>query len=67
MHFEEIEEKNSRVYENGNEYVYAKDETTISLKKIDNDLMNLNTVDEKINYLETSVVNNNSKNRFYQD
>lgn len=65
--FSEKEERDSEVFKNGNEYVYEKDETTTDLKKIDKDLMSLKTVEEKIKYIEKNIVNNNHKNRFYQE
>ena len=62
--FDEDEELNSKTYQ-GDNYTYKKDDSTISLEKIDNDLMNLKSVDEKIKYIEDNIVNNNNKNRFY--
>lgn len=61
------EEINTKTYENNENYVYKKDDNTILLKTIDDDLMKLKNVDEKVVYLEKNIVNNNSKNRFYQD
>lgn len=65
--FDEQEEITTRVYEQTDDYIYEKDKNTLSLKTLDNDLMSLKTVNEKIKYLENNVINNNSKNRFYQD
>lgn len=64
---EQIE--NSRCFKNddGEKYVYKKDETNISLTKIDEDLSNMNNVNDKIEYIENSISNNNYKNRFYNE
>ena len=64
---DEDEEISTKIYDKGEDYVYENDENTISLKTLDNDLMNLKTVDYKIKYLEFNIVNNTSKNKFYQD
>ena len=64
---DETEEINTKIYDGKDEYVYEKDESTISLKDIDETLRSLNDINEKISYIETMLVNNNAKNRFYQD
>lgn len=64
--YTEEEEINSKTFPKES-YTYEQDENTISLKIIDNELMNLKTVDKKIDYIEKNISNNNSKNRFYQD
>ena len=62
---DEEEELNTIEYEFGDNYFYEDDVDTISLEKIDVDLMDLKTVDEKVKYLEEHVVYNEAKNRFY--
>lgn len=63
----EEEEMNTRVYHGDSHYIYEKDEDTISLKTIDEQLQKMKTTKEKIDYIEKYIVNNSSKNRFYQD
>lgn len=58
------EEKNSNLVETDN-YTYQKDENTVNLSKIDNDLLNLSNVLDKLDYINNNISQNQSKNRFY--
>lgn len=66
--FDEMDEERSLYYCNSdeNKYIYEQDNTTISLNKIDLDLINIKSVNDKIKYLDENIVNNNNKNRFYK-
>jgi NDP-sugar pyrophosphorylase family protein len=64
---DEEEEMNTKIYTGEEDYTYENDENTISLKQLDSELMKINNASEKVKYLEYKIVNNNSKNRFYQD
>ena len=63
------EEIDSKIFKNDdiNSFVYEKDKNTISLNKIDRDLMEIKASEDKINYLEKNISNNINKNRFYQN
>lgn len=64
--FTKKQEENSKYYDN-NQYVYEKDNNTISLKQIDEDLMNIEKAFDKIKYIDEKISNNIHKNRFYSD
>lgn len=64
--FTEDDELNSKYY-NGEAYDYEKDEHTLSLKQIDEEISGLKYVDEKIKYIEDNISSNANKNRFYNE
>ena len=67
--FNRLDEENSMLCKENDcdKYIYTVDENTISLEKIDNDLLNIKDLNQKIIYIEKNIVNNNFKNRFYHD
>lgn len=46
-------------------YKYQLDDKTISLEKIDKDLLEISSVYEKIEYINNNLTNRNDKNRFF--
>lgn len=46
-------------------YKYKKNEDTINLELIDKELLSLSSVQEKIDYINNNIVNNQNENRFY--
>lgn len=50
---------------NNNKFIYAYGKSTINFEQIDNKFDNLNSVDEKLNYILKVVQHNNNRNRFY--
>ncbi len=57
----EIESEN---FDN-DDYVYNKDNNTLDMNKIDNDLQRLKTSEEKLKYININISKSNNKNRFY--
>lgn len=62
--YDEVKELESENFDNDN-YIYSKDVNTLDMNKIDNDLQQLKTAQEKIEYLNLYVSDNQQKNRFY--
>ena len=62
--FTKEDEENSKYYDD-NQYIYEKDNHTISLKEIDKDLINIEKAFYKIKYNYEQKSNNFNKNRFY--
>ena len=52
-------------YFEGSDYVFEKDNNTLSLKQIDMDLQNIKELSMKIEYINKNISNNTHKNRFY--
>lgn len=48
-------------------FVYQKDENTLDFEKIDADLKNLKSAQEKLNYIIKNISSNQNKNRFYYE
>lgn len=65
--FTETEELENHFFKepNQNQYVYQKDEHTVSSKKVDQELINLKSANQKLEYIQKNMTNNNAKNRFY--
>ena len=66
--FDEDEEKASMIYhgDDPDRYAYMLDDSTISLEEIDKEWASISKAKDKVKVIERRLVNNNSKNRFFQ-